>query len=483
VAELNYPSLFAQKVLAHEAPGGKPETVRLTVPTVTVPGRPFTVKVAVTDADALPSLECDDIVTVAWPGGAIEVPFWRGHPAVAAIDGVVLAEESLWRIEAQLDRYPFLSNPTFCTAGPHDPIYWGDPHIHTILSNCHADKCRSLNFCFFGARYLTGLDWASAADHVSNGRCEFSKWREQRTVADVHNDPSAFVTLPCYEASLHGGAGGDNNVYLLRWPEMFVDECDGGNARTLCEKLVERVGERNVFIVPHHTTRSGKHGEIPDEIYPGEALMPVVEIHSKWGTSENRGSRNPLKRLHDGPSYVVDLLARGLRLGFIGGTDSHTTMTLHNPFEPDHIDRLPGLTAVRSPELTREAIFDGIRNRRCYATSQERIYLDVRVADEPMGGLVEWPSNKTPRTIRVRAAGESNIVLIEVVRNGETIHQQPVAPCAWHGETTFTDEEDLSEHWLESKHLGCFATYYARVTTVSGAQAWSSPVWLVAKRR
>jgi hypothetical protein len=40
------------------------------------------------------------------------------------------------------------------------------------------------------------------------------------------------------------------------------------------------------------------------------------------------------------------------------------------------------------------------------------------------------------------------------------------------------DEQPLGEAALESPHLGRFAYYYVRVTCASGAQAWSSPVWL-----
>ena len=72
--------------------------------------------------------------------------------------------------------------------------------------------------------------------------------------------------------------------------------------------------------------------------------LPLIEIHSKWGTSEYRGNPNPLKKIHPGPIYAVDLLNRGLRMGFIGGTDTHATMPAG--FGIEHLDRLPGMTAV-----------------------------------------------------------------------------------------------------------------------------------------
>jgi len=194
------------------------------------------------------------------------------------VEGVSIAEEGMFRFEARLGGALFHSNPVCCQRRPERRIYWGDPHVHTVLSNCHAVRCRSLNFCFAAARYLTGLDWVSAADHVSNGRCELARWKEQTAGCEAHDDPPDFVTLPAYEASLRGGCGGDTNPYFRRAPGMFVDEYEEGDVKTLCAKLAETVDPADFFVVPHHTTRTGKHGEIPDAIYPGPELMPVVEI-------------------------------------------------------------------------------------------------------------------------------------------------------------------------------------------------------------
>ena len=43
----------------------------------------------------------------------------------------------------------------------------------------------------------------------------------------------------------------------------------------------------------------------------------------------------------------------------------------------------------------------------------------------------------------------------------------------------FADGDSLTEVALDSERLGKFVYYYVRVTCASGAQAWSSPVWLV----
>ena len=481
MAQIERPPRFHQKVLAQEAPGSTPAAVDVVVPSVLEPGQLFNVRLAVLDALGYPSLLCNGPVLLRHEHmvpAEVSVDFQTGVPATAEVRDVALREPGFHRLTATLGDLSSHSNPTRCEPGPHQRILWGDPHVHTVLSRCHPDLCRSMNFCFTAARYGTGLDWVSAADHVSNGRCDFSKWKEQSTVADLYDTPGQFVTLPAYEASLKGGCGGDINVYMARFPDMFVDEYEQGDARTLCEKLCERIPSSEFFVVPHHTTRTGKHGEVPDAIYPGAALMPVVEIHSKWGTSEYRGNPNPLRKVHDGPSSVQDLLARGLKLGFVAGTDTHATMPSGYGKEPDHghLWALPGFTAVRADELTRGAIFQGIGSRACYAASGERVYLDVTV-DGAAGGTTLLASPGARPTISAVVAAKTDIARVDVVRNNVDIHT--VAPREWHTSFVLTDGADLSRVALESPHLGRFVAYYVRVTCTSGAQAWSSPVWIV----
>jgi len=361
------------------------------------------------------------------------------------------------------------------------------------------ETCRSLQFCYAASRWFAGLDFVCAADHVSNGRCTLGKWMEQQAACEVWNDPPAFVTLHGYEASLKGGAGGDNIVYFLGELAMFIDDYEEGHARTLAEELAEVLPREDFILVPHHTTRTGKHGEYNDEMYPGADITPVVEIHSKWGTGEYRGNPNPLKKIHPGPSYAVDLLNQGFPLGFIGGTDTHATMPAG--FGKEHLTSFPGMTAVTADALTRENVFRAIQNRNCYATSLERILLEVYVDvaqppsavqthDDPgrgrpghtsdgaaMGQQLAWPDATKPREIRATVAAQSDITAIDVVRNGETLHTQ--APGDWQADMRFVDQDDLSPMVLTSSHIGGYVYYYIRITCASGAQAWSSPVWLL----
>jgi len=473
---------FTRKILLNESPGGEPVALQVTVPTVVRPGEDFALHLSVADARGYPAHACGWRLQIE---GKFARPtirrlsFTPNRLPILRVYGYSIAVEGLYRFRVLVSmdgrEHIFWSNPVCCTR-EGARIRWGDPHVHTVLSDCHPDRCRSLNFCYAAARWFTGLDWVAAADHVSNGRCTPGKWREQIAVSELFDDPPEFVTLPAFEASFKGGAGGDNNVYMRRWPDRFVEDYENGSVASVCRELSQMLKPgAEFFVVPHHTTRTGKHGEIAPDIYPGADLMPALEVYSKWGASEYRGNPDPLHKVHEGPAYAVDLLEQGFRFGFIAGTDSHATIPAG--FGNDHLDRLPGLTAVFAENLTRDAVFDAIRTRNTYAASLERVYLDVRVSDTAPGGLISWPHPAASRRIEVVAAARSDIATIELVRNGRTV--QSFAPENWWARHIFIDTEDLSRECLSAPALERFIYYYVRITCVSGARAWSSPVWLV----
>ncbi|HIJ56105.1 MAG TPA: DUF3604 domain-containing protein, partial [Deltaproteobacteria bacterium] len=57
-----------------------------------------------------------------------------------------------------------------------------------------------------------------------------------------------------------------------------------------------------------------------------------------------------------------------------------------------------GLTCVLAEELTRESIFNALKNRRCYGTTGPRMALRFEANGHPMGSVVE-----TPDTVQIRA--------------------------------------------------------------------------------
>jgi len=470
---VSHPEPIAEKCLRLEAAGSGLARAMITIPAIVKPGLPFAAVVSLLDANAMPLIaQCEVMTLSAGCDREQAIAFPEGRSAVARVEGLVQQGSGFFRVQGEIDGQTFVSNPALSTDEDRPLALWGDPHIHTTVGDCHPERCRTRNLAYAAARHAYGLDFVAIADHVSWApRGTAGKWYDNLAACELFDEPGVFSALYCYETSMRGDRGGDCNVYLRRPNPTYIDPWpDDLNIAQLCEQV-----EGEFFAVPHHTTRTGKHGEIPPEAYPGEKLMPVAEIHSKWGTSEYRCNPTPLAEIHPGPSYVQDLLACGYRFGFIGGTDSHTSLTFCRLLESDAHRAPPGLTAVIADSNHRDAIFDAIRARRCYAACGERILLDVTCGGLAMGQAGELPDSGEV-TVRADYAAESDVACVEVIRNNEVVHRE--TPDDWRGRLEWTDANVAEATPIDDFETGAPAVfYYVRVTAQSAARAWSSPCW------
>ena len=138
-----------------------------------------------------------------------------------------------------------------------------------------------------------------------------------------------------------------------------------------------------------------------------------------------------------------------------------------------------GYTAVFAPELTREALFDALWARRCYATTSRRILLDVALGEHAMGSDLS-AEDAAPfadeRSIAIRAIAHGEIDRIEVVRNNVTVDSVEVGRES--ESLTYTDHTPLAEVPAVSEQAPDVVFYYVRVIEADGNMAWSSPIWL-----
>jgi len=386
-----------------------------------------------------------------------------GSPAEALGPTVeVQAEEpgafqAVVRVEGVAE--PGYSNPILVREeSPEYRLYWGDIHGHSLQS----DGLGTVEEYYAYGRDLSLLDFCSVADHA--GHMGPGEWERARDAAAAACRPGAYVAFSGYELNDRAGEkcvyfrGDDHPMY--RYPE---DE------KALFE--LARAGE--ALIIPH------QHGRGPWP-YPKDVIR-VTEMYSIWGAFEYPGNPRPCI---GGGDYtdrtVLDMLLAGYRPGVIGGSDCHAG-------HPGHTDWLRackaywcGLAAVYAEELTREAVWEALLARRCYATTGPRIIVALRSGEAWMGSEVpltadrERPSTRSgrgepvePRTFDIEVVGAEALKRVTLIKNGQARFILP-------GEgqvlsTTVTDSEGPGEP----------AFYYLRVEQEDGEMAWSSPLWFV----
>lgn len=270
------------------------------------------------------------------------------------------------------------------------------------------------------------------------------------------------------------------------------------------------------------------------------AYQPLFEIYSKWGSSEVQDGQDLpdlrgaycLPVNHD-PSPLRtarELLLRSLtdlefRVGFVGGTDSHSTpgprqggCGYRRPLQPANVPGLTrfykgGWTGVWATRNTRTAIWEALKARRCYATTGVRIDLRFAVAPEwgasglPMGagwnGSVVLPRGEFPQGVTFRvfadvraASPQLRIKAVEVlrVRPGMTGSAERAYLATNVNRVTFDSGVVADRQSLG--FAGQDLAYYVRVacsndgleddwawpnvapTSRWNELAWSSPIWV-----
>ena len=285
--------------------------------------------------------------------------------------------------------------------------FWGDLHAQsdaTVGTGSEEEY-----FCF--ARDQAHLDFAS---HQGNDfQVSEGVWEQlNRTIERFHQD-HRFVVLPGYEWSGNTAAGGDHNIIyreeglpILRsshWQIPDTPENDlspAHPASVLFERLRQQVGVENVVIAAHV---GGRYADIHRYFDPD--LCRLVEILSCWGVFE---------------WLLWDAIEAGHIVGVTCNSDGHKGRPGAEGPGAGEFGIAGGLTCVLAPELTRRAVFDALRARRCYGTSGPRIDLQVEMDGAPMGSVLPW---RQIALIHATVLGTAPVESLRLYRGRDVIHE------------------------------------------------------------
>lgn len=214
----------------------------------------------------------------------------------------------------------------------------------------------------------------------------------------------------------------------------------------------------------------------------------VVEIYNAWGCSEcttKEGNLRPITSegkkgiFESEKGSIRKALNNNHRFGFVaGGLDDRGVYS--ELYDSEQVQYSPGLTAIIAIEQTREALFQALINRSCYATTGDRVVLGFSIAGASMGAELNTkvkPGLSFNRHITGFVAGSVPIKEILFIRNGKPFHT--IHPKQSHHEFAIDDTELLSKIVLTSPDdRPPFVYYYMRVLLENGHIAWSSPIWI-----
>ena len=361
-------------------------------------------------------------------------------------------------VEALGDRGP--------TKHGNDKIYYGDVHVHTAYSDGSGSFDDVLNLY----KNVYRRDFVAITDHdaLRAGDNHFSpgEWDYLKALNEIYNQPGVFVTINGYEWTHSTWSGrqdstsrvGHKNIYFKGGESSPLFSHKGSVAYDPVT-LFKTLHHADAIAFPHHPAWGGITWEENDPEV--QTNYEIVSIH---GANEYAGNL-PIPHRGGMPgSFAQDGLEKGVRIGFVGGSDSHGLFFhAHEGWREDPYKG--GLTAVLLRGLlTRENVWEALKARANYATSGEKLYLEFSINGLPMGSEVRVSK---PPIISFEARSDK-LLYAYILRNGkERFVSGPIDARM----ARYVGIED--ETIAPGKNY-----YYLRVVYKDGSVAWSSPIWV-----
>lgn len=373
----------------------------------------------------------------------------------------------------------FFSAPIKCFAEADKSIYWGVLHGESEK----IDSLENIESCLRHFRDEKNMQFFATSSFESAEETSNENWKAISTQIAEFNEDYRFITFlglqwfnEAPDEGLRQVIYSKDNKPILRKKDMKTN--------TL-KKMYKSHTTKDLISIPSFSMAKGMETTFVDYDPDYER---VVEIYNAWGSSEctiKEGNPRPITSeskkgvFENEKGSIRKALNNNCRFGFVaGGLDDRGIFSEF--YESDQVQYSPGMTAILAIEQTREALYQALINRSCYATTGERIVVGFSIAGGAMGSELNTkakPGLNYNRHITGFVAGTAPIKEILFIRNGKPFHT--IHPKSAHHEFAFDDTELLSKVLLPaSGEKPAFVYYYLRVIQEDGHMAWSSPIWI-----
>ena len=388
-----------------EIVGAKATGVHGFAPSVVAAGEPFEVSVRAEDdwynraTGDIPGFE-------VWVDGAVAATTEAGTEPIQMVELTIDEVGPHWIDLRSMDgALVGEANPVLVEEAPERRIYWGDTHGHSG----YAEGIGTVDYFMRFARDDARLDYVTHSEHDT--ALDEAEWRLMRDTVSQYDAPGRFIPYLGYEWTVRAWTGGGHHNVLFRTTEgrERVSALEYPTLSSLYQGLREKHDPADVVVIPHAHNPGDARNSDP-------VLEPLIEVMSMHGTFE---------------WFIRNYLGNGHQVGFVAASDDHLSHPGYAAPSRNSLAQRGGLGAVLAPERSRDAIFDGMKARRTYATTGDRIILDVSLNGAGMG---ERTAFSTERTVRGRVIGTAAIDTVTVFKNDAPIwsrdHLTATGPAA-----------------------------------------------------
>ena len=360
-------------------------------PSVVAPGEPFELSVRAEDAffnRATGDIPAFEVLV----DGDVRATTPAGTEPITVVELTLEEPGPHWvEIRSEDGEIRGGANPILVEENPARRIYWGDTHGHSG----YAEGIGTIDFFMTFARDDARLDFVTHSEH--DVWLDDAEWELSRNAVQAFDEPGRFIPYLGWEWTRHARFGGHHNV-LFRDAEGRdrVSALEYPTLSELYQGLHARYDAADVLVIPHAHNPGDYRQSDPQ-------LEPLIEMMSMHGTFE---------------WFVRQYLSHGHQVGLVAASDDHLSHPGYSAPNRNSLAQRGGLGAVLAPEKSRDAIFDAMKQRRTYATTGDRIILDVNVNGTRMGQRGDYADE---REVEGRVIGTAPIESVTLLKNDEPI--------------------------------------------------------------
>ena len=344
---------------------------------------------------------------------------------------------------------------TFKVADVARNLYFGQLHSHTNLS----DGAGSIDDAYTYAKDKAGVDFLAVTDHsnsfdndteanIADGSMS-EKWQTGLSAADKYNKDHEFTAIYAYEMTWSAGTGkyGHMNTFNTQGFETRTNAAM--NLRNYYEAL--KTQSQSVSQFNHPGTTFGDFvdfGFYDEEI---DELITLIEVGNGDG---------PIRSSAHFPSYeyYTRALDKGWHVAPTNNQDNHKGLWGNAN---------TARTVIEAEELTRDSLYEAIRERRVYSTEDENLHISYELNGATMGSILSEQDSAEVYIKVMDPDASDTIDKIQLITDGGRVAHEITDVDATEKEWAFSFEPEVSSTY-----------YYVKVTQNDLDIAVTAPVWI-----
>ena len=333
-------------------------------------------------------------------------------------------------------------------------LYFGQLHSHTNLS----DGQGTIDEAYQYAKNIAGVDFVAVTDHSNwfandtqaniNDGSMSSTWNTGLSTADKYNKEGEFVAIYGYEMTWSGSTGGYGHINTFNTPGFETRTNKNMNLQNYYNVL--KTQEQSLSQLNHPGKTFGDFTDFAHYDAAIDEVVTLIEVGNGEGAIRTSG-------YFPSYEYYTRALDKGWHVSPTNNQDNH---------KGKWGNANTARTVVEATDLSRDSIYEAIRERRTYATEDENLRISYKVNGNTMGSILDATDSLTFEISVEDINAGDNIKSISIIGDGGKV-------------VNYIDNiNSTSKNWTFNLDKNVSSYYYVRVDQADKDIAVTAPIWV-----